>query len=56
MLLFSNTFYIGLRPHPKSLSHGARDFEFLPFSPWEKGLGDEGVFQLFTETLFRNQI
>jgi hypothetical protein len=33
-------------PHPKSLSHGERDFEFLPFSPWEKGLGDEGVIQL----------
>jgi RND family efflux transporter MFP subunit len=26
---------------PKSLSHGARNFELrLPFSPWEKGVGD----------------
>jgi hypothetical protein len=35
-------------PHPKSLSLGERDFEWcflsllLPFSPREKGLGDEG--------------
>ncbi|PSN12080.1 hypothetical protein C7293_21730 [filamentous cyanobacterium CCT1] len=30
-------------PHPKSLSLGEKDFEIrLPFSPREKGLGDEG--------------
>jgi NlpC/P60 family/Bacterial dipeptidyl-peptidase Sh3 domain len=32
-------------PHPKSLSLWERDFEvLLPFSQWEKGLGDEGCF------------
>ena len=30
-------------PHLKSLSREERDFELqFPFSPWEKGLGDEG--------------
>jgi hypothetical protein len=34
-----------LAPHPQPLSQrekGARKIRF-PFSPWEKGLGDEGV-------------
>jgi hypothetical protein len=55
--LIGNRPFFGLLidcPHPKSLSLGERDFEscslsnlapfliLLPFSPREKGLGDEG--------------
>jgi hypothetical protein len=37
-----------VRPHPKSLSHGERDFEFWLPSPTGRRVGDEGGSQIYS--------